>query len=436
MKLAASPDGGSDTSHDAAFGEPLTDVRHGAHDLLHATDGIRGLGVAHLVEHRGEFSRGVRCGAADGSDSSGDILDPVRTLEFGQTLLESLEDIFPLVGTALLARLEQLVERLAQLIQLRRTLLDILQLCSGDEGDALRRPLAVQICPQLLRLCDQLAQLVERQRRVIAEELLEESVVFGDARSLGVVHRADALLDLLTRNGDGPVDLLRIGLRALLFKRGDILVALTPDLRTLCLEIPVFRKKARQIGQLPVLRIFGDLERAADTRIGGSIALRVLFERVVLLLQQMQCLARRTVRIDIDGDHQTQRIGFQNVLGAVQRLVDIRIQFLFRKDIAVGENRRDENLVALAGRVIDAELGTEHRSYALAGILPPLLRQTRRVDHRPSQQIDIADETIRHLLSQRCQTLVAQMASQRGDGLVVLALGILALRSVILVGFE
>lgn len=101
-------DGGSDTSHDAAFGEPLTDVRHGAHDLLHATDGIRGLGVAHLVEHRGEFSRGVRCGAADGSDSSGDILDPVRTLEFGQTLLESLEDIFPLVGTALLARLEQL----------------------------------------------------------------------------------------------------------------------------------------------------------------------------------------------------------------------------------------------------------------------------------------------------------------------------------------
>ena len=33
-----------------------------------------------------------------------------------RALLESLEDIFPLVGTALLARLEQLVERLAQLI--------------------------------------------------------------------------------------------------------------------------------------------------------------------------------------------------------------------------------------------------------------------------------------------------------------------------------
>ena len=150
----------------------------------------------------------------------------------------------------------------------------------------------------------------------------------------------------------------------------------------------------------------------------------------------MQCFARRTVRIDIDGDHQTQRIGFQNVLGAVQRFVDVRIQLLFRKDIAVGENRRDENLVASAGSVIDAELGAEHRSYTLAGILPALLRQTRRVDHRPGQQIDIADETIRHLLAQRCQTLAAQMTPQRGDGLVVLALGILALRSVILVGFE
>ena len=311
-------DGSSDTAYDAAFGEPLTDVRHGAHDLLHAADGIRGLSIAHLIEHRGEFPRSVRRGAADSPDSSGDILDPVRTFEFGQTFLESLEDVFPLVGSALLARLEQLVECLAQLVQLRRTLLDILQLRSGDKSDALRRPLAVQIRLQLLGLCDQIAQFVERHRRIVAEKLLEESVVFGDARSLGVVHRADALLDLLTRYGDGTVDLLRIGLRALLFKRGDILVALTPDLRTLRLEIPVFRKKARQIGQLPVLRIFGDLERTADTRIGSSIALRILFERVVLLLQQMQCLARRTVRIDIDGDHQTQRIGFQNVLGAVQ----------------------------------------------------------------------------------------------------------------------
>ena len=92
--------------------------------------------------------------------------------------------------------------------------------------------------------------------------------------------------------------------------------------------------------------------------------------------------------------------------------------------------------MAPAGSVINAELGAEHRSYTLAGILPPFLSQTRRVDHRPGQQIDITDETIRHLLAQRCQTLVAQMAPQRGDGLIVLALGILALRSVIFVGFE
>ena len=80
------------------------------------------LGVAHLVEHRGEFPRGVRCGAADGSDSSGDILDTVRTLEFGQTLLERLEDVLPLI-IASLAGIEQFIKGFFQLFKFCRTFL-------------------------------------------------------------------------------------------------------------------------------------------------------------------------------------------------------------------------------------------------------------------------------------------------------------------------
>ena len=185
-----------------------------------------------------------------------------------------------------------------------------------------------------------------------------------------------------------------------------------------------------------ILLIFGDLDRSVYPSIGSRIAFCILFQRIVLLLQPVQRFTGRPVRIDIDGDHKPQRIGFQNVLGAIERFVDVRIQFGFRKHIAVGQNRRDENLVALAGRIVDTELGAEHRSDSLAGILPTLLRQPCRIDHRPRQQIDIADEPVRHLLAQCSQTLIAQMAAQLGDGLAVLALGLLAFRRIILVGFE